>query len=102
MVSINFYVYMLRFSAMQMWTMARFLPFAIGHLIPEGNENWENFLRLLEIMNILFARQIPSEECGYLESLISDHHQCFTALYPGVSVTMKMHSMIHMPRLILE
>lgn len=87
---------------MQMWTMARFLPFAIGHMIPEGNENWENFLRLLEIMDILFARRIPSEECGYLESLISDHHQYFKELYPGATITMKMHSMIHMPRLILE
>ena len=60
--------------AMQMWTLARFLPFAIGHMIPEGNENWENYLHLLEIMDIVFARRILEEECGYLESLISDHH----------------------------
>lgn len=88
--------------AMQMWTLGRFLPFAIGHIVPEGNEHWENFLRLLEIMNIVFARRIPKEECGYLESLISDHHTCFKDLYPHVSVTMKMHSNVHMPRLILE
>ena len=85
-----------------MWTLGRFLPLAIGHVIPEESEHSENFLRLLDIMDILFARRIPVEECGYLESLISDHHLCFKQLYPEASITMKMHSMIHMPRLIYE
>ena len=88
--------------AMQMWTMGRFLPLAIGNKIPGGNEYWDNFLRLLDIMDILFARCIPIEECGYLESLISDHHLCFKRLYPEASITMKMHSMVHLPRLISE
>lgn len=87
---------------MQMWTMGRFLPLVIGHKIPEGEEHWANFLRLLEIMDILFAHRIPEEECGYLESLISDHHTSFIELYPNSSITMKMHSMVHMPRLILQ
>ena len=85
-----------------MWTMGRFLPLVIGHKIPEGNEHWQNFLRLLDIMDILFARRIPEEECGYLEVLIHEHHTCFTELYPDSSITMKMHSMVHMPRLILQ
>ena len=80
-----------------MWTMGRFLPLTIGNKITGGNEYWDNFLRLLDIMDILFARCIPIEECGYLESL--DHHQ---RLYPEASITMKMHSMVHMPRLISE
>lgn len=87
---------------MQMWTLARFLPFAVGHMIPEDNEYWENFLRLVEIMNIVFAHTIPVEECGYLECLISEHHTAFRELYPDVPVTMKMHSIVHMPRLILK
>ena len=87
---------------MQMWTLARFLPLAIGHIVPEGNEYWENFLRLLDIMDVLFARCIPTELCGYLESLISDHHSTFRSLYPNVSITLKMHSMVHMPRLIMQ
>ena len=85
-----------------MWTLGRFLPLVIGHIIPEGDEYWENFLRLLDIMDILFARTILSEDCGYLEALINDHHSAFKGLYPDVNITMKMHSMIHMPRLILE
>ena len=87
---------------MQMWTFGRFLPLIIGHLIPEEDEHWQNFIRLLEIMDYLFARTFLAEDCGYLESLISDHHMAFKELYPDVNITMKMHSMIHMPRLILE
>lgn len=85
-----------------MWMLGHFLLLVIGHLIPEGDEHWENFLRLLDIMDILFARTILSDDCGYLEALINDHHSAVKDLYPGVSITMKMHSMVHMPRLILE
>ena len=85
-----------------MWTMGRFFPFAVGHKVPKDNENWENFLRLLEIMDYVFARRIKVEDIGYLESLISDHHSTFRSLYPDVPITMKGHSMIHIPRLILQ
>ena len=85
-----------------MWTMARFFPLVMGSEIPEDDVYWKNFLRLLEIMDILFVRRLPRDECGYLECLISDHHSALTELYPGVSITMKLHSMVHMPRLILE
>lgn len=87
--------------ASQMWTLARFLPLAIGHLVPETDPHWQNFLRLLEIMDILFSRTVSKEDCGYLESMISDHHTAFSQLYQQ-PITPKMHSMIHMPRLILE
>lgn len=87
---------------MQMWTFSRFLSLIIAHLITEDNEFWLNFLRLLDIIDILFATFISKETCAYLESLISDHHISFRQLYPSVNVTPKMHGMIHMPRLILE
>ena len=85
-----------------MWALARFLPLVIGHLIPEDDEHWENFLCLLDIMDILFAHNIASGACGYLEALIDDHHSTFLELYPHAPITMKMHSILHMPRLILE
>ena len=75
------------FSAMQMWTLARFLPLVIGHLIPEDDAHWENFLRLLDIMDILFACPVGAE-VGVLEALISDHHSTFIDLYPHASITM--------------
>ena len=97
-VYMTLYIY----AAMQMWSLARFLPLVIGHLIPEDDELWDNFLCLLDIMDILFARDIEAHVCGHLEVLISEHHSTFSDLYPHASITMKMHSIIHMPRLILE
>ena len=87
---------------MQMWTFARFLPFIMGHKIADDDEYWHNYLCLMEIVDIVFAREIDVELCGYLESLINDHHMTFVELYPHASITMKMHSMVHLPRLILE
>lgn len=85
-----------------MWTLGRFLPLVIGHLIPEDNPHWNNYIRLLSIMNIVFAPHISKEDCSYLETLISDHHHSFKKLYPEIHITPKLHYMIHLPRLILE
>ena len=87
---------------MQMWTLARFLPLAIGYIIAEDDPYWLNFIRLLEITGILFSRNISLFDCAYLESLISDHHLMFCELYPNQNITPKLHSMIHMPRLMVE
>lgn len=84
-----------------MWTLARFLPLIIGHFVPKDNPQWINFLRLLGIMDILFAPRISKELCTYLESMISDHHLMLRQLYPDVHITPKLHYMIHLPRLIL-
>ena len=51
-------------------------------------------------MDNLFERTILAQDCGYLESLISNQHMTFKELYPDVSITMKIYiynySMIHM------
>ena len=85
-----------------MWTLARFLPLSVGHLLPEDDQHWENFLCLLDIMDILFARPVTPDACDLGEVLISDHHLKFKELYPQTPITLKVHSMIHMPRFMLE
>ena len=85
-----------------MWTLGRFLPLVIGHLVPFDNELWINYLRLLDIMDVLFASKVNKEDCSYLESLISDHHHSLKLIYPALHVTPKLHYMIYMPRLMLE
>ena len=89
-------------TASQMWTLGQFLPLVIGDKVPPQNKYWINFINLLIIIDILFAPKVHSSECGYLESLISDHHMNFRQLYPDVRITPKLHYMVHMPRLILE
>lgn len=94
--------YLFIYLAMQMWTLARFLLLAIGHLIQEDDEHWKNYLCLLDIMDILFARPVTADACAFAEVLLCDHHSKLKELYPNVSITLKLHSMIHMPRLMLE
>ena len=87
---------------MQMWTLGRFLPLLIGHLVEDDDDHWLNFLCLLDIIDILFARPVTADACALAEVLISDHHSSFIQLYPHLSITLKMHSMIHMPRLMQQ
>lgn len=73
----------------------------MGHLIPEVDENWKNFLTLVTAMDILLAQRVTEDEVAYLQLLIEQHHETFRNLYPEASIIPKMHYMIHMPRLIL-
>lgn len=85
-----------------MWLLGRILPSVVGDMIPDDDEKWINFLRMMEIVDYLFCPTISEEDCAYLAALISDHHQEFTQLYPNESVIPKLHFMIHMARLILK
>ena len=63
-----------------MWTLGRFLPLAIGDKVHVENKYWKNFIMLLMIMDILFAPTFRRDDCGYLGSLINDHHYLFVLL----------------------
>ena len=56
----------------------------------------------MDIIDILFSHSVADDAIGYLEALISDHHSPFLELYPDTQITMKMHSIVHMPRLTKE
>lgn len=88
--------------AAQMWLLGRILPFMIGSNVPEGNEHWQNFLTLLEIMDYLMAQDITEDEVGYLSILIQKHHEEFVRLYTNASAIPKHHFMVHMARLTLK
>lgn len=83
--------------ASQMWCLARCLPFFIGEFIPENDQNWDNYLRLLTIMDHVFAPTTTSDKADYMEMLIEDFLAEFVELYPERRLTPKMHIMIHLP-----
>ena len=58
---------MLLATATQMWCLGHFLPLFIGHLVPEGDIFWDNFLMLLTIMDYVFARSHPLTRLIMLE-----------------------------------
>lgn len=98
---INMVALMIELAA-QMWLLGRVLPFMIGSNVPEENQHWKNFLKLLEIVDYLMAPDITEDEVGYLSILIQQHHQEFIRLYTINSAIPKHHFMIHMARLILK
>ena len=83
-----------------MWLLACILPLVIGDLVPE-DERWMNFLKMIEIVDILFSPRI-TDDAAYLAALFCDHHEQFQLLYPDWSIIPKMHFMVHMPRLMIE
>ena len=86
--------------ASQMWLLGRLLQLLIYQWIPEQNEQWLSYLLLLDIVDIILAPSIDMEDTALLCAMVQDHHYDFVTIYPGVSVIPKMHSMIHMARLI--
>ena len=90
------------YTASQMWLLGRLLPILVGQYVPEDDEHWSNYLLLLDIVDIMFARRITEDTPGYLHQLIEEHHSNFTRLYPEYSVIPKMHFMIHVPRIMLR
>ena len=92
----------LHFKAAQSALLGRLLPVMIGERVPEDDENWENFLLLLEILDFLMAPEINDDEVAHLDSLILQHHTQFPELYPDASVIPNIHYMVHMPRLIRQ
>ena len=85
-----------------MWNLAINLPIMIGDKIPCGDDDWECFLLLLDILQLCTARVASSAHAGILEALIHDHHHQFIRCYPGASVTPKLHYMVHFPRQIIR
>lgn len=80
-----------------MWCLCRLLPLMIADKVPESDLRWKNFLRLMEIIDILFAPVLSEDNVAYLHFLTEEHHKAFVNLYPSYSIIPKMHYMVHYP-----
>lgn len=85
-----------------MWILAANLPLIIGDKIPHGDEKWECFLLLLDIVQLCMGRVASPSLAGTLGTLIDDHHSLFCRCYPTSSVIPKMHYMVHLPQQMLR
>jgi len=74
----------------------------IGSYIPTGDENWINYLILLDITDYLVAPCLTTDEVAFLKVIIEEHHNMFAQLYPDSSIIPKMHYLVHTPRLISQ
>lgn len=90
----------LRQKASQMWELATILPFILAPYVSKEDENWDNYMLLLEISRMIFSDSIRKSTLGYLQDCIAVYLTNFKALY-GMHLTPKQHFLIHYPSLIL-
>ncbi|XP_033115217.1 uncharacterized protein LOC117115483 [Anneissia japonica] len=92
----------LKNSASQMWCLLRFLPLLIGDKVPRNHAHWQLLLKLRQIMDIVFAREITEGMCHYLKYLIKDYHFLFQNLFLDINLIPKHHFIIHYPNALME
>ena len=85
-----------------MWILAINLPLIIGDKVPVGDEKWECFLLLLDILQLCTTRVASAAHAGILGALISDHHALFCRCYPMANIIPKMHYMVHFPQQVIR
>lgn len=90
----------LKGTASQKLCLFRLLPQIFGSSIPEGNEDWEVYLLLREILDMLLSDKLPMQSLSYLEIKIQEFLRSFVNRYPSVRLIPKMHYLIHYPRMI--
>jgi len=84
-----------------MMTFVRFLPFMIGHYIPQGNEHWECFLLLWDICNATSAFQVTESDTLKLAWMVEAYLESYTTLYT-TTLPPKFHYLLHLPNQILQ
>lgn len=69
-------------SATQIFALFRHLSLFVGNCVPVGNQVWQLYLLLREIMDIIMSHKIPVSHIAYLQRKI--HLFCleFKALFP--------------------
>ena len=82
--------------------MPRQIPLQIGDFIPAESDHWNNFLLMLDIVDIIFAPTVDASLVAHLRTKIQEHHIEFKRIYPDASIIPKMHFMVHYPVLILR
>lgn len=76
-------------------------PLLVGDKIQDEDENWNNFLILLQIEEIAFAPTLSTELAAYLGVLVKEYLETFSELYDRNMIP-KQHYMVHYPRQILR
>ena len=81
-----------------MWNLAINFPLMIGDVIPQGDEKWECFLLLIDLLQLCTTRIATTAHLGILEALICNHHHACISCYADANVIPKFHYMVHFPQ----
>ena len=78
------------------------LPLIIGDLLPHDEDaNWNTYIRLLNIEEIVFPPTSNSQLAAYLAVLVEEYLETFSQLYDRDLIP-KQHYMVHYPRQIIR
>ena len=77
-----------------MWCLSRLLSLFVGDLVPKEDPNWDNFLRLLKIEELIFAPKSSVKLAAYLSVLVADYLEEYNNLYEK-GIIPKQHYMVH-------
>ena len=56
----------------------------------------------VNIMDILMAPRISTDELAYVQILITEHLQEIKEVHPTINIIPKMHYMVHIPQIATE
>ena len=59
--------------ASQLRCLARMMPLMVGDKVPKEVPNWENFLLLLKMTELVYTPKCTRSNAVYIESLIDDY-----------------------------
>lgn len=90
--------------AAQNWCLLRLLPVMIGDRIKNSLENdvWQLCLKLREVVDLICAPRIHTNQVAYLQMLIEEYLEMRSKTFPGESLEPKHHYLGHYPELILH
>ncbi|KAF7640992.1 hypothetical protein LDENG_00001030, partial [Lucifuga dentata] len=87
--------------AVQNWTLLRLLPVLIGDKIhsPLENEVWQLILQLRQIVELICAPAITTDQTAYLKVLIDEYIVSRKETFPSHPLKPKHHYLLHYPDL---
>lgn len=88
-------------TASKIWQLVVILPLIVIRVVPEGLPQFQNYLKMLEILCISFADEIPIRALNYLGCSISEYLEGFKEIYRLI-LTPKQHFLTYRPELILK
>lgn len=66
----------------------------VGDLVSDGDEQWNHYLKLLEIIDYTVAPAITADKSVYIGMLIKGFLEKFHQLFPDRQLIPKMHYMV--------
>ena len=74
----------------------------IGEQVPDGDNKWECYLLLLDILQICASRVLSFDLVDYLRVLVKLYLVAFRECYSHISVIPKQHYKVHLSTQILK